>query len=156
MPFTNQEAEAAYERLVNAATQAGLSWLIDDVRMEIALRMQMEPKPNGPENEEGQSVSQQSVPPDVPPDSAEPAHHFSPRERLRVLVDALEAVSAGLTLSAQDVFRCLGEAETSSKSIVFEAETGGAEGYSMQAPKQEVLSSARKLADAFRCLKEAI
>lgn len=103
MSLTPNEARKVYDELALIASEAGLTWLVADVSVEISLGKQsvQKIKTETTQYAEGKEYA--------PKRKGQPASFvitaaYSENEQLRLLVEALEAASAGTTIAIAHVF----------------------------------------------------
>jgi hypothetical protein len=100
--LTQSEAKVSFETLSKIAVKNGLHWLMDDVKLQISL---------GKEQIRNIRVQNAETNFSHEPSKKRPqfviSEPYDEREKLKLLVDALEAVSVGLSKSTIKIFDLL-------------------------------------------------
>lgn len=104
--LTDLEAEQTYESLTEIAVEAGLDWLVEDVKKEASFGKDLKRKIQTEASDYREADF-------LPKRKGKPAafiisEPYTAREKLRLLVDALEAVSVGITLGLAETTRFIG------------------------------------------------
>jgi len=123
MPLTPNEARAAYDELSRTSIGSGLKWLAEDVAVEISLGKQSLEKIKTRATQyvgDDQFAPKQKGKPAVFVITAE----FSENEKLRLLVEAIEAVSCGSTIALTEVFNRLSDSTTQNPAEITFAPDG--------------------------------
>ena len=119
-----REAAEVYHKLSEIVRAQELHWLIDDVERQIALGKE------GTKDIQVESTSR-GVPADhLPKRKGRPAKFivtqpFDEREQLHLLIEALEAVSVGLSLGILNSYEIIGETLSGVQTIGFAPDTEG-------------------------------
>jgi hypothetical protein len=117
MTLDTSEAVEVYNKLFKIAQEAGLEWLIDDVVRQISLGKDTEEPPTETSNSFSEifSIDKRRV----RQGSFIKAEPYNDKEKLRLLVDALEAASCGLATAVLETFDFLGKNLEDLKSLDF-------------------------------------
>ena len=156
MGLTPSEAAAAYQVLSTIASDAGLEWLVKDVASEISLGKQSLKKIK---TESTQHLSTDDYPPQR---LGKPAvfvisSEYSESEKLKLLVEAIEAASLGTTFALAQVLNCLSTSDQQAPAqVVFAPDGESREMFSADKNIFEQKESAMLLQDLLKELKEAI
>jgi len=156
MALTPIEAKEVYDELSKIAMSAGLEWLVKDVSAEISLGVQHLQKIKT----ETTAYSEENR--YSPIRKGKPAtfvviKEFSDNDKLRLLVEAIEAASSGLTLAVERMFHCFSSAPTHAISeIAFAPDIEKGKILSIEKHILTKLDAARQLDSLLRELKEEI
>jgi len=123
MPLTPSEAITAYNELSRIAASEGLAWLVEDVERAIAMGRQSLQKIKPEAVTEERYVAKRAG----PPADFVVVQQYSEQEKLRLLVDAIEAASCGLSFAVAEIFGNLSSGQSqpmSSLAFAADAEQG--------------------------------
>jgi hypothetical protein len=149
------EATAAYAELSKLALAHGLDWLIADVEVQIALGKQgttdmkvtetvISSRKNSSPQRRGRKASFVVIQP------------FTEREKLRLLIEALEATSVGLSLGILETYGTIRQFIHGLQAIGFAPDVDGAQVTSVGPKILENKESILRLGTLLRELKESV
>ncbi len=150
-----KEAQALYHRLSQIVSGEGLDWLLRDVERQIALgtettkKIKLEGKTQGYDLEHHPKRK-------GPPAKFIVTQPYSDREKLHILIEAVEATSVGLSLGMLDVYETIGEQLQNLDALGFAPDTGESQIKYVKRDLLEKKQAILRLSELLGELKEAI
>lgn len=150
-----REATEVYRKLSEIARAEGLDWLIGDVERQIALGKE------GTKDIQVESTPRGLYADHLPKRKGRPAKFivtqpFTEREKLHLLIEALEAASVGLSLGILNSYEIIGEGLGGVQAIGFAPDTEGSEVMFVRPDILKRKDSVLRLEQLLRELKEVV